>query len=99
MKLNKLAAIPAIALAATLGLAACSGSSGNPGPGGSAPQQQKTLVRIQETHPTPDGTVYTNIWSDGSQTRCVVETPGNAQVATGNCAPDGIANGTTYSQN
>jgi hypothetical protein len=104
MKLSKkFIAVPALALAAGLSLAACS-SSGGAGTGGgapasgsntSAPAAQKTLTRIQKSG-AGNSTWYHNYWSDGSVTTCTVMSgvfADGAQSATGNCAPDGIANG------
>ena len=130
MKVNKVIAIPALALAAGLSLTACGGGTTSvpgtsttqapsaPAPsdtgmaGGSesesqqnsdqtpAPAAQKTLTRIQKTGGGGAAgwstTDYNNYWSDGSVTSCTVTTFPNGTVSgTGNCAPDGVANGMT----
>jgi hypothetical protein len=74
-----------------------SSSSGNPGQSPApSTQQSRTLTRIQQSNLGPDETIYHNYWSDGSQTTCMVHVfPDGVQSASGDCAPDGIANGMT----
>jgi hypothetical protein len=68
-----------------------------PGSGGTSQVQQAppTLSSIQQSD-MGNYTIYHNVWSDGSTTICTVYMfPDGTQSATGNCAPDGVANGMT----
>jgi hypothetical protein len=91
-------------LAVVLSIAVSGGSKGtayspSPGGGGTTQVQQAapTLSHIQQTNLGSDETIYRNYWSDGSSTVCMVHLfeDTDTQSASGNCAPDGIANGMT----
>ena len=99
MKLNKkLIAVPAIALAAGISLAAC-GSSGSSSAGsGSAPQNTApaSVVRISQNSVNQEGGLapvlhYTNFYSDGHSTSCtgMPDQITGSYEWMGDCVPDG----------